>query len=181
MHSRQKGIKSEALDWLYYRARFAIAAQEFAADGSRAGSAAACAGLMQNLVSLELQGNSLQGSFPAELAAMPALKLLDLTNNALGGQLPADWSGSPWLTLLMLSGNLLTGARTCLGSPDASEASMQKLPSDCARPSWSCGAVLAGSVWWSLKQRMAKMSTILRSNCWSRDGPCMLRPGSFFL
>ena len=72
-------------------------------------AAPARAGLMQNLVSLELQGNSLQGALPASLAALPGLKLLDASNNALAGPLPGDWGGASQLTLLMLPGNMLTG------------------------------------------------------------------------
>lgn len=67
------------------------------------------AGLMQNLVSMELDGNSLEGTLPNGLAAMSSLKLLDLSSNYLTGTLPADWTGSPRLTLLLLGNNLLTG------------------------------------------------------------------------
>lgn len=70
----------------------------------------ACAGLMVNLVSLELQSNTLEGTLPAGLAALPALKLLDASGNRLSGALPADWSAARPLTLLMLASNALTGA-----------------------------------------------------------------------
>ena len=66
-------------------------------------------GLMQNLVSMELDGNSLEGTLPNGLAAMKSLKLMDLSSNYLSGTLPADWTGSPRLTLLLLGNNLLTG------------------------------------------------------------------------
>ena len=72
-----------------------------------------CAGLMQNVVSLELQNNGLTGVLPAELAALPAVKLLDVSGNALSGGLPLDWSRATPLTLLMASGNSLTGAHCC--------------------------------------------------------------------
>jgi len=67
------------------------------------------AGLIQNLVSMELDGNSLQGTLPAGLAAMKSLKLMDLSANYLTGALPADWTGSPNLALLVLGDNSLTG------------------------------------------------------------------------
>ena len=67
------------------------------------------AGLMQNVVSLELQNNGLTGVLPAELAALPAAKLLDVSGNALSGPLPLDWSRAKPLTLLLASGNALTG------------------------------------------------------------------------
>ena len=78
-------------------------------QGGDAHAAAYGAGLMQSLVSLELQGNNLQGVLPGSLAALPGLKLLDASNNFLAGPLPPDWSGASQLTLLMLPGNLLTG------------------------------------------------------------------------
>lgn len=66
-------------------------------------------GLMQNLVSMELDANNLEGTLPAAWAAMKSLKLMDLSTNYLTGSLPADWTGSPNLTLLLLGDNGFQG------------------------------------------------------------------------
>lgn len=66
-------------------------------------------GLMQNLVSMELDANNLEGTLPAAWAAFKSLKLMDLSTNYLTGALPTDWTGSPNLTLLLLGNNGFQG------------------------------------------------------------------------
>ena len=68
---------------------------------------------MQNLVSMELDANNLEGTLPAAWASMKSLKLMDLSTNYLTGALPTDWAGSPNLTLLLLGDNGFQGEKQC--------------------------------------------------------------------
>ncbi len=58
------------------------------------------------LLSLQLDGNALNGTLPPSLPS--ALQQLELSGNQLQGKLPTNWP--PGLQLLDLSGNALTGA-----------------------------------------------------------------------
>jgi len=61
------------------------------------------------VIELNLSGNALSGTFPANISAFSKLLKLDLSNNKLSGDVPAGVSSLTALTKLDISNNRLTG------------------------------------------------------------------------
>ncbi|KAK7280989.1 hypothetical protein RIF29_08602 [Crotalaria pallida] len=66
-------------------------------------------GVLNNLDSLTLQGNSITGNIPKEFGHLTSLKRLDLENNRLTGEIPSSLGNLKKLQFLTLSQNHLTG------------------------------------------------------------------------
>ncbi|XP_073120173.1 uncharacterized protein [Henckelia pumila] len=62
-----------------------------------------------SVVSVDLSGASLYGSFPVSLCNLPSLSFLYLSNNSIGSSLPLSISSCLSLTYLDLSENILVG------------------------------------------------------------------------
>ena len=62
-----------------------------------------------NVIGLDLSGNGLDGTIPADLGDLSNLTTLDLENNRLRGEIPVELSNLTGLAYLNLSGNALTG------------------------------------------------------------------------
>ena len=68
------------------------------------------------VIGLDLSGNGLEGTIPAELGGLDYLEWLNLRGNSLTGAIPPELGGLTSLIWMDLSGNELTGAiRTELG------------------------------------------------------------------
>ena len=66
-------------------------------------------GTPSRVTELDLSGESLSGSIPAELGKLLELTHLDLSSNSLAGEIPRELGELSNLTELRLSGNSLTG------------------------------------------------------------------------
>ena len=66
-------------------------------------------GTPSRVTELDLSGESLTGSIPAELGSLPELTKLDLSSNSLTGEIPREIGRLSNLTEIRLSGNSLTG------------------------------------------------------------------------
>ncbi|XP_075476154.1 LOW QUALITY PROTEIN: uncharacterized protein LOC142517671 [Primulina tabacum] len=62
-----------------------------------------------SVVSVDLSGSSLYGSFPVSLCSLPSLSFLHLSNNSIGSSLPLSISSCLNLTYIDLSENILVG------------------------------------------------------------------------
>lgn len=64
----------------------------------------------QSMQTLDLSGNAISGTIPAQICTwLPFLVTLDLSNNHLSGNIPADLAKCSFLNTLILSGNRLSG------------------------------------------------------------------------
>ncbi|KAJ9556131.1 LOW QUALITY PROTEIN: hypothetical protein OSB04_010745 [Centaurea solstitialis] len=66
-------------------------------------------GNLTELVHLDLNGNTFNGSIPGQIFRLPNLSYLDMSNNSLEGELPPELGSFQDLTTLRLSGNRFHG------------------------------------------------------------------------
>ncbi|KAL6596987.1 hypothetical protein ACP70R_047121 [Stipagrostis hirtigluma subsp. patula] len=79
-------------------------------DAQLVGPVAGQLGLIEHLRHLDLSGNALNGTIPAELLRAPELRVLSLAGNGITGGLPEQVGQLRSLRALNLAGNALSGA-----------------------------------------------------------------------
>ncbi len=62
-----------------------------------------------NIISMDLADNHLEGEIPASIAYLPYLERLDLSDNSLGGSIPDEIESLSELKVIKVNGNLLSG------------------------------------------------------------------------